>query len=262
MNILVCIKQVPNTDKIKIDNEKHTLIREGVESIINPFDAYALEFANRIKDNDKNTNITVISMGPDQAKKALTSALSLGADNAFLISDKKFRGSDTLATSYILSQSIKHLEKTHGQFDLILCGKQAIDGDTAQVGPEIAENLNYPQITYVREIDVLENSFRIKRETDEGYQILEVPFKCLMTITKPSFDLRFPSLKMKMKAKKTIIETLDLSLLSNIDTNYIGLKGSPTKVKKTYVNEIIKQSISINGSPKEIANELFKIIEK
>ncbi|MGD1822044.1 MAG: electron transfer flavoprotein subunit beta/FixA family protein [Pleomorphochaeta sp.] len=262
MNILVCIKQVPNTDKIKIDKEKNTLIREGVESIINPFDTYAIEFANRIKDENSDTKITVITMGPKQATKALQSAYALGVDFAYLITDRKFGGSDTLATSYILSKSIKYIEKEREVFDLILCGKQAIDGDTAQVGPELAEHLNYPQVTYVRELKVKDDYFIVKKETDEGYQILEVPKKSLMTITKPSFEPRFPSLSMKMKAKKKEIFTIDINSLSNIDQSKIGLKGSPTKVKKTYVNKIEKENHEITGSSKEIAKQIYKIIEK
>lgn len=262
MNILVCIKQVPNTDKIKIDRTKHTLIREGVESIINPFDTYALEFANRIKDINNDTRITAITMGPKQAKQALVSALELGADFAYLISDRKFGGSDTLATSYILSESIKYLETMVGKFDLILCGKQAIDGDTAQVGPELAEHLNRPQVTYVREIKEENNSFFVKRETDEGFQILKVPYGCLLTITKPSFEPRYPSLTMKMKAKKKQINLLDLSTIKLIDSSRIGLSGSPTKVKKTFVNTIEKKNILIKGSITEISNQILEIIEK
>lgn len=262
MNILICIKQVPNTDKIKIDKEKHTLIRDGIDSIINPYDTFALEFALRIKDQYENTKISVISMGPKQAEKALRQALSLSADNAYLVTDKSFSGSDTLATSYILSKAINHIEKVEGQFDLILCGKQAIDGDTAQVGPELAEHLNRLQVTGVREINVADNSFIVKKETDEGFEILQVPNHCLLTITKPDFEIRFPSLKMKMKSKKIPIEILDLNNLIDIDKSKIGLKGSPTKVKKTYVNEINKECIEINGSIQEITDQLYNLIEK
>ncbi len=262
MKILVCIKQVPNTDKIKINKETNTLIRNGVESIINPFDTYAIEFALRIKDEFKETTITAITMGPQQATKALQSAYSLGVDKAVLISDNKFGGSDTLATSYILSKSIKYLEKDSNKFDLILCGKQAIDGDTAQVGPELAEHLNIPQVTNVKDIIINDEHFIVTKETDEGIQTLKVARNSLITITKPNFEPRFPSLSMKIKAKKKEIFKYDLSILDDIDEQKIGLKGSPTRVRRTYVNTIEKHSISIEGSNKEKAKQIFKILEK
>ncbi len=262
MNILVCIKQVPNTDKIKIDKETNTLIRNNVESIINPFDTYALEFALRIKDQYKETKITAITMGPLQAKKALESAYALGIDNAILISDKKFGGSDTLATSYILAKSIEYLQKENNLFDLILCGKQAIDGDTAQVGPELAEHLNIAQVTYVKEIKIENNSFIVTKETDEGEQTLKVGKNSLLTITKPKFEPRFSSLSMKIKAKKKEIIQYDLSVLENIDKSKIGLKGSPTKVIKTYVNSTEKKSITFEGNSLNKAKEIYKILEK
>ena len=144
-NILVCIKQVPDTTEIRIDPVKKTLIREGVPSIVNPFDAYALELAARIKDKEPGTKITLVSMGPPQAENALRECLAVGGDKAYLVSGREFGGSDTLATSYILSCAIKKLEELEGKFDIIFCGKQAIDGDTAQVGPEIAEHIGLPQ---------------------------------------------------------------------------------------------------------------------
>ena len=143
MNICVCIKQVPDTTEIKIDPVTNTLIRDGVPSIVNPYDTYALENAARLKDKDPSAKIVVISMGPPQAKNALKECLAIAADKAYLITDRAFGGSDTLATSYILASAISHIEKTEGKFDCIFCGKQAIDGDTAQVGPEIAEHLGY-----------------------------------------------------------------------------------------------------------------------
>ncbi len=148
MNILVCVKQVPDTTEIRIDPVKNTLIREGVPSILNPFDAYALEAAARIKDKAPDTKIVVVSMGPPQAVNVLKECLSIAADKAYLVSGRGFGGSDTLATSYILSCAVKELEEIEGSFDAVFCGKQAIDGDTAQVGPEIAEHLGYPQVTY------------------------------------------------------------------------------------------------------------------
>ena len=149
MKMLVCVKQVPDTTEIKIDPVKNTLIRDGVPSILNPFDGYALEAAARIKDADPDSTITVVSMGPEQANAVLKESLAIAADNAYLVSGREFGGSDTLCTSYILSEAIKEIEKTEGKFDIIFCGKQAIDGDTGQVGPGIAEHLDYPQ-DYIR----------------------------------------------------------------------------------------------------------------
>ena len=147
MNILVCIKQVPDTTEIKIDPVKNTLIREGVPSIVNPFDTYALEAAARIKDANPDAKIVVVTMGPPQAEKALRECLAIAADKAYLVTDRKFGGSDTLATSYVLRKTVEKLETLEGKFDAIFCGKQAIDGDTGQVGPELAEWLDIPQVT-------------------------------------------------------------------------------------------------------------------
>lgn len=250
MNILVCVKQVPDTDEIKIDNKNNTLIRTGVPSIINPFDSYALEFALRLKETFKDESaVTALSMGPKQAEIALRSCLSLGADSTYLVSDPKFGGSDTLATSYILSESIKKIEKLNNEkFDLILCGKQAIDGDTAQVGPELACHLGYPQVTNVMEIDCLNsnNTLKFKRETDEGFQVVESKLPLVITITKPDFEPRVASLKAKIQAKKKEVNILSLADLNGINLNQIGLKGSPTRVKSTYIPNISKKGIFID----------------
>lgn len=235
MNILVCIKQVPDTTEIKIDPVKNTLIREGVPSIVNPFDGYALEAAARIKDKDKDTKIVVLSMGPAQAKNALKECLAIAADKAYLLTDRAFGGSDTLATSYILSQAIRHLEGLEGNFDLIFCGKQAIDGDTAQVGPEIAEHLGLPQITYGLEASVEDGKVVVQKEVEEGVQVITAPMPCLVTYTKPSWDPRYPTLKRKMAANKAEIPEITAADLSGIQLEQAGLKGSPTKVKATFV---------------------------
>lgn len=200
MNILVCIKQVPDTTEIKIDPVKNTLIREGVPSIVNPFDGYALEAAARIKDKDPNTRIVVLSMGPEQAKAALKECLAIAADKAYLVSDRAFGGSDTLATSYIISETIKKVEELEGKFDAIFCGKQAIDGDTAQVGPEIAEHLDYPQVTYGLEAAAGDGRSRVNKEVEEGVEVVEVQTPCVVTFTKPAWDPRYPTIKRKMAA--------------------------------------------------------------
>ena len=235
MNILVCVKQVPDTTEIKIDPVKNTLIRDGVPSIVNPFDGYALEAAARIKDKNPDTKIVVLSMGPEQAKAALKECLAIAADKAYLVSDRVFGGSDTLATSYIISETIKKVSELEGGFDAIFCGKQAIDGDTAQVGPEIAEHLGYPQVTYGLEAEADGDTIKVKKEVEEGVEIVAVKTPCLVTFTKPAWDPRYPTIKRKMAANRAEIPVLGDDAFPDIDTTRIGLKGSPTNVKKTFV---------------------------
>ena len=233
MNILVCIKQVPDTTEIRIDPVTNTLIRAGVPSIVNPFDAYALEIAARIKDCTENVKIVLLSMGPEQAKNALKECLAVGGDKAYLVSDRAFGGADTLATSYTLSAAIRKLEELEGKFDLIFCGKQAIDGDTAQVGPEIAEHLDLPQITYAVEAKLEGDEILVKKETPEGFAIVAAKMPCVVTVTKPSFDPRFPSIKSKLAANRKEIPTLTSEDLP-VDRARIGLKGSPKGKEDLY----------------------------
>ena len=235
MNILVCVKQVPDTTEIKIDPVKNTLIRDGVPSILNPFDGYALEAAARVKDKNPDTKIVVVSMGPEQAKAVLKECLAIAADKAYLVSDRAFGGSDTLATSYIISQAVKKVESIEGKFDAIFCGKQAIDGDTAQVGPELAEHLGYPQVTYGLEAELDGGLLKVKKEAEEGTQIIGVALPAVVTYTKPAWDPRYPTIKRKMAANRADIPTLTAADLEGIDLAHAGLKGSPTKVKKTFV---------------------------
>lgn len=249
MNILVCIKQVPDTTEIKIDPITNTLIRAGVPSIVNPFDAYALEVAARLK-GAVGGQIVVLSMGPEQAKNALRDCLSVGGDNAYLVCDRAFGGSDTLATSYILSRAIQAIEELEGKFDIIFCGKQAIDGDTAQVGPEIAEHLDYPQVTYAIGVTAGDGEVEVKRETEDGFEILVVPTPCVVTVTKTSFEPRYPSIKSKIAARKAEIPTLTAQDFT-LNLSKAGLKGSPTKVKRTFTPKVGKEGIIIheeNGS--------------
>lgn len=245
MKMLVCVKQVPDTTEIKINPETNTLIREGVPNIVNPYDEYALETAARIKDADAASKIVVLSMGPAQAENALRECLAIGADKAYLVSDRAFGGSDTLATSYILSCAIKKIEEIEGKFDIIFCGKQAIDGDTAQVGPEIAEHMDYPQITYGVEVNVEGDLVKVKREAEVGYTITAAKAPCVVTMTQTFYEARYPSIKSKMAAKKAKIEVLTAADF-DVDTAQSGLKGSPTKVKKTFVPQRKKSGMIIN----------------
>ena len=235
MNILVCVKQVPDTTEIRIDPVKNTLIRDGVPSILNPFDGYALEAAARIKDKNPDTKIVVVSMGPPQAAAVLKECLSIAADKAYLVSGRSFGGSDTLATSYILSNAVKKIEETEGKFDAVFCGKQAIDGDTAQVGPELAEHLGYPQVTYGLEAELDGGMLKVRKEVEEGVEVIGIRTPCVVTFTKPAWDPRYPTIKRKMAANRAQIPVLDDTMFPEIDTTRIGLKGSPTHVKKTFV---------------------------
>lgn len=229
MQIVVCIKQVPDTTEVKIDPVTNTLIRQGVPSIVNPFDKNAVEAALQLKDKNGGT-VTVISMGPPQAQEALKECLAMGADNAVLISDRAFGGSDTLATSYTLAAAIRKL----GQYDVVFCGKQAIDGDTAQVGPETAEHLGIAQVTYVSKIDVEGSTARVEREHEEGYDVVEVKLPAVITVIKSlNYEPRFPSIKGTMKANRAEIPVWTASDLDVKETR-LGLKGSPTQVRKIF----------------------------
>lgn len=261
MNVLVCVKQVPDTTEIRIDPVTNTLIRSGVPSIVNPFDGYALEAAARIKDRDPDAKIVVLSMGPEQAKAALKECLSIAADKAYLVSDRAFGGSDTLATSYILSETIRKVEELEGRFDAIFCGKQAIDGDTAQVGPEIAEHLNYPQVTYALEAEAEGDRLKVKKEVEEGAEIIGISMPCVVTFTKPAWDSRYPTIKRKMAANRAEIPTLTAADLPAIDLTRAGLKGSPTKVKKTFVPQKKTGGVKIReASNEDSARKLFQLL--
>lgn len=261
MNICVCIKQVPDTNEIKVDPVTHTLIRKGVPSIVNPFDMYAQEVGVRLKEK-AGGRLVVISMGPAQAAQALKSCLAVGADAAYLISSRSFGGSDTLATSYILSESIKAVEEKEGlKFDLILCGKQATDGDTAQVGPEIAEHLDLPQVTYALDIIEKDGEIQVKREQDAGYDMISTRLPAVVTVVKLPYEPRYPTLKTRMEAKKQEIPVLTEAEIPTIDITRCGLKGSPTRVKKTYSPVREKQGVKISGKdPVQAANEVTRLL--
>lgn len=256
MDILVCIKQVPDTAEIKIDPVTNTLIRAGVPSIVNPFDKNALEAAVQLKEAHGGS-VTVISMGPPQAKVALKECLSVGADKAVLISDRLFGGSDTFATSYILASAIKKL----GKFDLILCGKQAIDGDTGQIGPEIAEHLGITQVTFAAKIEVKDDTVIVNREHDEGYEVIEAKFPVVCTVVKSINEPRYASIKSKMKSNRTVIDELTVADLPELDKTKIGLKGSPTRVKKSFTPPRKESGIRIQEETgRESAVKLFEIL--
>jgi electron transfer flavoprotein alpha/beta subunit len=252
MKIVVCIKQVPDTAEVRINPETGTLIREGMPGIINPFDMHAIEAGLNIREKTGG-KVTVITMGPPQAESALRDAISMGADDGLLLCDRAFAGSDTWATSFTLSKAIGKLGA-----DIIICGKQAIDGDTAQVGPETAEFLNIPHISYVRKIeDVNESSIRVQRMMDEGYDVVESPFPVLLTVVKELNEPRLPSLKGKMAAKKAVIQKWGASDIL-ADENDIGLKGSPTQVKNIFTPEARSGRKMLEGTPEEQIDALLQ----
>lgn len=231
MNIIVCIKQVPDTTEVKLDPKTGTLIRDGVPSIINPDDKAGLELALDLKDK-YNAKVTVITMGPQQAEIVLREAYAMGADRAILLTDRKFAGADTLATSNALSGAIRTLD-----YDLIITGRQAIDGDTAQVGPQIAEHLDLPQVSYLQALEYNNNTFTIKKALEDGYQILEVDSPCLVTVLNTANSPRYMSVKGIMDAFDKEIEVWGVDKI-DIDEEKLGLKGSPTKVKKAFTKGI------------------------
>jgi len=256
MNIIVCIKQVPETTEVRINPETNTLIREGVKAIINPFDMYAIEEGIRLKERFSG-KLTIITMGPPQAEAALREAISLGADEGILVCDRAFAGSDTWATSYTLAGAIKKL----GEFDLILCGKQASDGDTAQVGPGISTHLNIPQVTYVKKIEeVKDKIMRVERMMEEGFEIIETPLPALLTVVKEINEPRLPSLKGLMRAKSAKI-TLWTQKDLDLDPQNIGLSGSPTQVVKIFTPAQRTGGQILTGEVTEIAEKLAGLLK-
>lgn len=251
MNIVVCVKQVPGTTEVKMNKETNTIIREGVESIINPFDTYAIEEALRIREKTGG-RVTVLSMGIPSVAELLKDTIALGIDDAVLLSDRAFAGSDTLATAYALSMGVQKI----GNVDLILCGKQATDGDTAQVGPSLAEKLGYPHTTYVRKIEEIRDGYiRCQRMTEDGYEVVEMPLPAVITVVKEINEPRLPSLKGMMRAKKATVNVWTADDIQ-ADKGLCGLKGSPTQVVKTFVPVHDIQSEMIEGDASEQAKKL------
>ena len=252
MNIVVCVKQVPNTNEVRIDPVKGTLIRDGVESILNPDDANALEEALLLKDQNEDVKVTVLSMGPPQASEVLVECLAKGADEAVLISDRAFGGADSWATSNTLSAAIKKIN----DYDIIFAGRQAIDGDTAQVGPQIAEKLNIPQVTYVQDFSLNKDSVTVQRQLEDGYELIEVKTPVLLTTIKELNTPRYMSVKGIQDAYKTDIPVWGLNDI-DVDPALVGLKASPTKVFKSFVNPPKGAGMMLEGTTKEKVESLF-----
>lgn len=269
MKIVVCIKQVPDTTEVKLDPVKNTLIRDGVPSIINPDDKAGLELALQIKEEVPGSTITVVSMGPPQAEAALREALAMGADDTILVSDRAFGGADTWATSSTIAGALRNLE-----YDIIIAGRQAIDGDTAQVGPQIAEHLGIPQISYCEKLTVEGDKFIVKRQFEDRYHVIEIKPPCLITTLSEEIKPRYMSIGGIFNAYKDI-ETEDgpvskvkvwglKDIEANLDLSNIGLKGSPTNVKKSFTKQAKGKGVKLEGlTPEEAADAIIaKLQEK
>jgi len=257
MKYIVCLKQVPDTMEVKVDPVTKRIVREGVPSILNPYDYYALEEGLRLKERFGGTTIA-ISMGPPQAEAVLKEALSLGVDEAYLLSDRAFAGSDTLATSYTLSQAIKKI----GDYSIILCGREAMDGSTGQVGPELAEHLEVPVINYIsRIINISDNQIECIRLLEDHYETLKSPLPAVITVIKEINEPRLPSLKGMLKAKKAQIPVWTKQHIGGNDNQY-GQDGSPTKVVEIWHPEIKKEGRIVKGEPDELAEILFQELKK
>lgn len=257
MNILVCAKQVPNTNEVKIDPVKGTLIREGVESILNPDDANALEEALRLKDQYEDVKVTVLSMGPPQADDMLRECLAMGADEAVLVSDKAFGGADTWATSNTISAAIKKA----GSFDIIFAGRQAIDGDTAQVGSQIAEKLGLPQITYVQSFEIDGDTVTVQRQLENGYEVIRVKTPVLLTAVKELNQPRYMNVKGIYDAYKKEIPVWGIDDIP-VEKEVVGLKASPTKVFRSFTPAPKGKGVMLEGPAREKVANLINNLQK
>jgi electron transfer flavoprotein alpha/beta subunit len=259
LNILVCVKQVPDINLVKMDPVTGSLIRAGVPAILNPLDANALEAAVRVKEAHGGT-ITVITMGPDMAKEALRECLAAGADRAVLLSDRAFANADTLATSYVIVSAAKML----GEFDLIFCGKESLDGATGQMGSQLAERFGASQISStskIVEVDTENHSITAERDLERGVEVLKAQYPCLLTVEKANFRARIPNLKSWKASRTAEIEVYNSSTIPGLDFAQIGDPGSPTKVPRTYPPVTgSKGSIIDEGSTEKNVDKLIELI--
>jgi electron transfer flavoprotein beta subunit len=259
MLVVACIKQVPDTTQVKIDPVTGSLIREGVPFIVNPFDTHALEESLRLKDK-YGFHIVAISMGPPSTEFTLRKALALGADEAILLSDRVFGGADTLATSLVLAEAIKRLAQKE-EVAMVLCGRQTIDGDTAQVGPGIASRLKYSQLTLVENIenvDLQSKKVRVRRKLEGRYEIVEAPLPAMIAVVREINQPRYPTVPMRLKSEDTEVVLWNNEVM-NLAEETIGLKGSATQVRKIFSPERTKGEIVGDGvnNPEEAARLLI-----
>lgn len=260
MRLAVLVKQVPATDNVKIDENTGTMVREGVESELNPLDLYAVEEAVRIKERlGEDTELTVISMGPTSAVEAIKEAIAMGCDRGYLLCDRRFAGADTLATAYALSAALRKL----GPFDLILAGLRATDGETGQVGPSVAAQLGVPVLTYVSKIeDLASGSIRVERTVEGGVEIVECGLPAVVTVVKAINEPRVPSFKGKMKAKRAEIPLLTPDDI-DADPGRLGLFGSPTRVVKVFRPKLARQCTMVTATdPAQAAERIFQFLKQ
>lgn len=256
MDIIVCIKQVPGTTKVDIDPETGVLKRDGIDAKMNPYDLYALETACRIRQHLGGA-ITVLSMGPPQAQAIIREAFMMGADRGYLLTDRKFAGSDVLATSRTLAQGIRAI----GQYDLVICGKQTTDGDTSQVGPAIAENLGIPHVTWVRAIEAITpEGIVAEQNMEDSYEVVRLPFPCLISVEKDIYTPRLPSYRRKLETEGWPIHRLSLAELQDTDETHYGLHGSPTQVEHIFTPEAFVEQVIWDGAPAENASRLCRML--
>lgn len=257
MKIAVCVKQVPSTNRVLMDPVTNTIIRDGRQSVTNPFDTHAIEEAIRIKDR-LGGSITAVSMGIPATERLLRDAVSRGVDDALLLSDPLFAGADTLATAYTLSLGIRQL----GSVDLVLCGKMAVDGDTGQIGPELAEFLHIPHVTeVVRILECTDREIRCLKKTDRGQQTLCLKLPALVTVVREINMPRMPSIDGVLASMDKPVKQLDAAAL-RADTRRIGLQGSPTQVLRTFVPEKQREAITLEGDERLQANLLHQVIRE
>lgn len=265
MHIIVCVKQVPDTTDVRIDPETGTLVREGVPSILNPYDAHACEEAVRLKER-YGGEVTALTMGPPQAAEALRDCIAIGADRAVLVSDRAFAGSDTLATSYAVYSAVMRAQQEWGPADLVLCGKQAIDGDTAQVGPGVAHRLGVAQITYalrVVEVDLEARTITVERRLERGIETVQAPLPCLLTCVEEMNEVRYaplPNLIRAIRYQPVVWGCKEL----DVDPNQCGLKGSPTAVARVFAPPEREPGEIIEGDsvPEQVSNLIAKLRER
>lgn len=255
MKIVICVKQVPDTSDIKW-TENNTIQREGLESILNPYDAFAIESALRIKKDFENTQTVAITMGPMQASDIIRKSIALGIDEGFVLSDKKFAGADTIATSRTLANAIS---SRIGEFDLILCGQFAIDGDTAQTPPMIAQNLGLPQVTFVKEIlEINENFVKVKRVVEDGEEIVKAKLPSLLAMIKPDYELTRPLINGYKKAQNQDVPVYSMEDIG-MSSDSVGIKGSPTYVSKAFRPEQKRAGIKVK--PENVKQAVEVILE-
>lgn len=257
LNIVVCVKRVPDPSEAKIDKKTNTIVREGVKSITNPFDMYAIEEALRLKEVHSG-KVTAVSMGPLQNEESLKEAISMGVDDAILITDRALAGSDTWATSLALAVAIQKI----GDVDMIICGREAIDGDTGQVGPGIAERLGIGHVTYVRKIrEVSDKYIILERMVEEGYHVIRASLPVLLTVVKDINEPRLPSLKGLMRAKKAQITVWNADALG-LSSDDVGLSGSPTKVVRQFASEIGRKGEILEGDTATQVTRLANLLNE